>query len=358
LSGWAWSAALAPVLLYACGLVLRRRHRLDTPCDERAYAPTDDGWRIALHRYRPRGGAGAPVLLCHGLLSNRFNVDLDDEHSLARDLRRRGFDVFVMELRGHGGSRRDNGRVRPFDWTLDDYVRRDFKAAVDEVRRLTGADRIFYFGHSLGGMILYAAAAVGLTGGIRAAVLGDAPADFSRLQWRAWFRLLSFRGVPIVPPILFIPFALVLAWVTPERLLPRYGIRHRRTLLRIVANGLVNLGSAKAARQLAQTLERGRFASADGAVDYEAGIGRIDFPLMQLAAPTRFSSEAVARAAIDRATRSPAAKLVRLGREEGFGEDYNHFTLLLGERARQEVYPLIGEFFARHGTGREAGPHA
>src|SRR5262245_57629201 len=116
-------------LLLAGGLVLgwmviRRRYILPTPADEIHHAATADGWLLALYRYRPKNPLPRrePVLLCHGMLSNRFNVDLDEEVSLARHLRQAGFDAWVMELRGHGRSVRREGRPGGFDWSLDDYI--------------------------------------------------------------------------------------------------------------------------------------------------------------------------------------------------------------------------------------------
>jgi pimeloyl-ACP methyl ester carboxylesterase len=348
------------VITFLAGLLLRRLHRLGTPADEVHFAPTHDGWRLALHRYLPGRGDGVgppppdgtgrprePVILCHGMLSNRFNLDLDEEHSLARSLRRAGFDVWVMELRGHGESRRaGSGGIRPFDWTVDDYVRTDLPAVVDYVRGATGADRVHWVGHSLGGMILYAACALGLTSAIRSAVMSDVPTSFGEDRRVGWFGKAYVRLVPIVPPVLFIPFVLVLGFISPSLLLPKYGIRDRRTMLRIVANGIIDLGCTRVARQLVDLVLRRRFASADRLIDYEAGVERIHFPVLQLAAVSRISPESVVRALIDRA---PVADktYVRLGRSEGFSEDYNHFTVLLGEHAPREVFPIVAGFLRR-----------
>ncbi len=358
------AAALALTgLTFLAGLLLRRLHRLDTPADEIHFAPTPDGWRLALYRYLPGHGDGAgpavpdgpgrrpePVIVCHGMLSNRFNVDLDEEHSLARSLRRAGFDIWVMELRGHGGSRRARtGGIRPFDWTVDDYVRTDLPAVVEYVRAATGAGRVHWVGHSLGGMILYAACALGLTSAIRSAVMSDVPTSFEEDRRVGWFGKAYVRLVPIVPPVLFIPFVLVLGFVSPSLLLPKYGIRDRRTLLRIVANGIIDLGCTRVARQLVDLTLRRRFASADHRIDYEAGVDRIHFPVLQLAAVNRRSPERVVRALIDRA---PVADktYVRLARSEGFSEDYNHFTVLLGEHAPREVFPIVAGFLRRQSS--------
>jgi pimeloyl-ACP methyl ester carboxylesterase len=343
--------ALLTAFVFLCGVGLRRLCRLPTPADEHHFAETPDGWRLALYRYLPSPGTGdgrpQPVVLCHGMLSNRFAVDLDEEHSLARYLRRAGFDAWVMELRGHGGSvRAATGGIRPFDWTLDDYVRTDLPAVVGYVRRVTGAPAVDWVGHSLGGMILYAAAALDLAGGIRSAVMLDVPVNFGQDRRAGWLARQYVRLIPVVPPFLFIPFVLVLGLISPSFLLPKYGIRDRRTMLRIVANGIIDLGCGRVARQLVDLVLRRRFASADGHVDYEAGVDRMHFPVLQLAAVRRISPEVVVRALIDRVPAADKA-YVRLGRGEGFREDYNHFTVLLGEHAPGEVFPLVADFLRR-----------
>ncbi len=339
--------------VYLFGMILWRWHRLPTPCDERHTARTPDGWGLALYRYRAAGATpSTPVLLCHGLLTNRFNMDLDESHSLARFLMRSGFDTWVMELRGHGGSRRlaTNGN-RPYDWTIDEYVQIDLPAAVDYVNRSTGGRGVHWVGHSLGGMILYAACALDLTASIRSAVFTDSHADFSPLRGRRLIARFYARLVPVVPPALFIPFVLVLGLISPTWCLPKYGIRSRRTLLGIVANGIIDLGCSRVAHHLVEVVEGGRFVSSDGRIDYEAGIGRIHFPILQLAAADRLSPERVARAMVERAPAVAGAReYIRLGRKEGFSEDYNHFTVLLGENAPREVFPRIADFIRRQAS--------
>jgi len=100
------------------------------------YATTRDGWRIALHhRPPPSGGHGTPVILCHGMGSNRYNMDGPGRTSLARHLNESGYDVWGLELRGAGMSRR---KLRvppvPWSWTFEDYVQHDVPAALRLVR--------------------------------------------------------------------------------------------------------------------------------------------------------------------------------------------------------------------------------
>src|ERR1039458_1698461 len=99
LSSFSLLFVLAALLVCALvWIVLSRRLRLTTQEDALEWAETSDGWALSLHRYLPAPRLHPyPVILCHGLGANRFNLDFDAEYSLARFLRALGFEVFVVE---------------------------------------------------------------------------------------------------------------------------------------------------------------------------------------------------------------------------------------------------------------------
>jgi pimeloyl-ACP methyl ester carboxylesterase len=150
------AAALGVVTLWF--QLTRRVFRLEAAPDEIHFAETGDGWRIAVHRYRPseiRSGL-CPVLLCHGIGANALNLDFDDRLSLARYLRRQGFDAWVLELRGRGMSVPARPERARTDFCFDEYVAEDARAAIAAVRRATGAAQVHWVGFSLGGLVGYA----------------------------------------------------------------------------------------------------------------------------------------------------------------------------------------------------------
>lgn len=100
------------------------------------------------------GGTSAPVLLIHGFGQNRYAWHLPSR-SLANALSFAGFDVFNLDLRGHGRSRSFGGRHAT---SVDDYVREDIPGAVEEVLRQSGKRPMFVVGHSLGGLVGYGSA--------------------------------------------------------------------------------------------------------------------------------------------------------------------------------------------------------
>lgn len=110
---------------------------------------------LALVRKRPAGRpCRASVLLIHGYGQNRYAWHLP-ARSFANYLAAHGLDVFNLDLRGHGRSRHLGARP-PKD--LNEYVREDVPAAIEEVQALSGLGPVFLIGHSLGGLISYAAA--------------------------------------------------------------------------------------------------------------------------------------------------------------------------------------------------------
>lgn len=124
------------------------------------------------------GGTIAPVLLVHGYGQNRYVWHLP-ARSFSNYLARAGFDVFNLDLRGHGRSRH-LGAKRPTH--VADYVREDVPAALEEVQRISGGRRVHYIGHSMGGLIGYAVAATAGSALAGLTTLGS-PYHFARGSW-------------------------------------------------------------------------------------------------------------------------------------------------------------------------------
>lgn len=109
-----------------------------------------------VRKRRAEGETIAPVILVHGFGQNRYAWHMP-ARSFANFLADRGFDVFNVELRGHGrsaelGSARSRG--------VDDYIRGDLPVVIERVLQLSGFAKTFLVGHSLGGLCSAAAAAV------------------------------------------------------------------------------------------------------------------------------------------------------------------------------------------------------
>lgn len=315
--------------------------------DEVLQAVTDDGLRLALHRYRPQGQRRRhAVLCCHGLAANRLAFDVDPDVSLARHLASRGFEVFVMELRGHGVSQRPR-----WGWTFDDYVAKDLPAAVRAIRDRGASERVHWIGHSMGGLLGYAHLSRGGGEDFRSAVTVGSSLDYSD---GTGFRRLAplrplLRRVPAVPVQLVarLSGSFVGRVTTPYE---RFNVwstncepRHWRTICREGFHPV----SSPVMDQLATALEPGGLRDAEGRERYGDRLAGATTPVLALAGSrdAQCPPGAVKRTV---ASLSPASRVAVFGRDHGHADEYGHFDLLVGRHARREVFPAIEGWLVDH----------
>ena len=323
-------------------------------------ARTRDGWWLALYRHRPRrSGHHTPVLLCHGMSSNRWDMDGPGRLSLARYLARHGYDAWVVELRGAGRSTRPrwwNGKQ--YNWTFEDYVHHDARAALQTVLRETGAERVHWVGHSMGGMIAYAllmspvhlkiASAVTL-GSPTMSDVGHPLLDFG-VPYRNLLRYMP-RRVPIgTLARLGAPFARLLARLL-EPSIAELGWHPGNAdlpLLRTLMLTAVDDLPASLLREFARWYETKAMSDRYSMFDFTEHLERITTPILIIAGskdeltPVRDLERVYKRiAAPDKAFRV-------IGKEQGFAHDYSHADLVLGLNAPNEVYPVVFEWLEAH----------
>ena len=336
---------------------------VDAPLTARAsieFARTPDGWDVALHHYPGARADLPPVMLCPGYACNRHFLDFDDRYSLARFLVRRGFDTWVLELRGHGYSepaKSRGGRA----WTFDDLVRFDVPAVIAHVRGHYAARRPVWIGHSMGGMVMYAA-------------LGQDPALQESIAG------LVTLATPVAFPAVASPMMrglgeLLLALPLPEHL-PQHGALVALWSLIGWAPRLAEVGMNRAnvddrafgdalrlsicnvprslLRQLAQWSLTGEFLSNDRRVDYRANLSRIQVPAFIIAgAVDQLASPAMVRFAYDHIS-SPQKRYREFAVRHGDSADYGHIDLIFGRRAPEEVFPAIDEWIENE-VGKRGG---
>src|SRR5688572_29686743 len=215
--------AAGAILYGAAVLIMARIHRLpETNVEMVEVELPAVGHHIAMYHYPAENRRfREPLLLCHGLGANRFNMDFTDDGegsdrlSLARALQRAGFDTWVVELRGRGRARVPKGA----DWSADEEVAQDIPLAIETVLDLSGEDRIFWVGHSWGGLMQYLlhARAHPAAEKIAGLVTIASPATLRFSQIGAWmFRLpglfLVYFGMR-VPIAVLAKIGLPIAWL-------------------------------------------------------------------------------------------------------------------------------------------------
>ncbi len=310
-------------------------------------AKTSDGVEIALVRYPAVGEVkGPPILLCHGISANARNLDLDDRISMARYFAAHGRETWTMSMRGAGDSASPNGPIY-----FDDYWRQDLPAAVEYVRRISGAESIEFVGHSMGGMMLYAYLAEGGQGISAAATLGS-PTRFnfgSPIE-----NLIAGPIAPFLTPAFDVPTPTFAGLLAPfedgsDSPLERFFYNPKSTKPESMQE-LLRYGTSPLAGGVGVQLSRlfkGDFVSRDAAINFRADMKNIKIPMLVVAA--RLDRIGVVPAVKDgyRALGGPKEWLL-ITRANGTRAEYGHMDLVLGERAAEEVWSKVLDFFDRH----------
>jgi len=158
-----FSITIIAIMLFATPIsfVSADSNNLFSKNKETFFAPTPDDFEITLTRYV--GDKATPIIFIHGMGCNHWIYDVDKEHSLARYLNNKGWDVWLLDLRTHDGDgdfifsllsdRECIDRYWDFDNTL---LKIDVVTAVDFVKNKTDSEKVFLSGHSYGGYLAYA----------------------------------------------------------------------------------------------------------------------------------------------------------------------------------------------------------
>lgn len=266
---------------------------------------TSDGVRLSLLEFEPKVRRGAPVLLTHGTFSNG-NVCT----RLAAYLATYGFPCWVLELRGHGAS---GGHDRPA--IFEDFGCLDVPAAVDVVRERAQTERLFFVGHSGGGLafFMHLARHPGMAARMPGIVTLASQATGAGLGWHGLTTISMIAAAN------------------------NLGSRVRRRLLRLGPEpefrGVLN-------QWFAWNLRR-QWRGRDG-IDYLAALRAITTPALCFAGAGDYQIAPVegCRRLFD-ALGSTDKELVVCGSAQGFAEDYDHTRIVASRGARQEIWPRI-----------------
>jgi len=307
---------------------------------------TTDGIQLSVRRTRaaapPTQPARPAVVLQHGLGANGLTFTFPG-HSLAQHLAERGFDCFVPELRGAGGSDRPK---RPYG--LDEYLERDIPAIVDAVRLASGRERVCWVGHSMGGILGMFYGMERTDGPIERLVAIGSALDYSpgktafrelrRARWMAgdWLReiplgrlarlnaLVAGRG-PILPA---------------ERTNFWRGNAEPATVRRFLARGFAPI-SMRLLDDLDTTFSPRGFSRSGGRIAYLPRAKDYRIPTCLIGGSRDPQCTPLALDATARLLLETELEVARFDKAYGQDEEYGHVDFLVGRRARDEVWPTI-----------------
>jgi cholesterol oxidase len=337
----------------------RKKRALRASAPELHPFKADDGAELLLTRYR--GGGKGPVILSHGLgvSSSIFTIDTI-ETNLLEFLVANGYDVWLLDFRASV-----NLPVSQTQFSADDVALRDYPAAVDEVRRLTGADSVQMVAHCFGSTTFVMAMLAGLEG-VRSAVCSQIGPHVVAPKVT---RLKSGLHVPDALDALGIDFLTTDAeadgkwW---ERLFDRAlqlypmqaeehcksAVCHRITFLYSLLyehdrlnpathealHEMFGLANVRSFEHLARMVREGKVVAFDGDDAYLPHLDRMAIPIMfiQGAENACFLPESTERS-YDELRRVNDPKLYTRYLIPGYG----HIDCIFGAHASRDVYPLM-----------------
>jgi pimeloyl-ACP methyl ester carboxylesterase len=319
---------------------------------ERLRVITTDGWTLSVfHRPALVRRFEEPIVLCHGLANNHSFLEFQEPQNLAQFLSALGFECYAVDLRGAGTST-PPGRGR-WDVSIDDHIRYDVPAVVDLVLSRAKSKQLIWLGHSLGGLVGLAAAPTALGHVLAALVTIGSPVFFHTARGTTTLlklaQLLSPRGSFDSDFLRYL--SPLVGMVPPQLAAASANLRNidRPAQRKLLANVFSPLWRGVLA-QLEDWVSTNSFRSKDLTIDYREGLKALQCPVLVIGGSVDQLSPESATREYFAALTSPGRELAMFGRAYGHRAEYGHGDLIVGTLAHEEVYPIIGDFLARHAT--------
>lgn len=326
---------------------------------ERIAAPLPHGGSVLVTRKRPLSGSirGA-VLLLHGFACTRYAWHLS-RRSFSAYLASRGYDVWNLELRGHGLSRAYGSRLPK---RFEDYVNEDVPAVAKALAE-AGHRRFFLLGHSMGGALAYAAApdlglrargVVTLSGVFRwggGALLIRAATPLLHAVERLHRAVGAGAGLPLYANLVGEVVALNL-WAIEAGIvkIPAEGWAPHsieQPVLREWLKRALDRTSAAILATMGRWAWTGEFTDSESRCDYAARWARCGVPSLVIAGDRDrlADAEADVRPAFEAATGDRSFRMFGRCRD---GVEFGHVDLVIGRAAPKLVWPTIGDWLDGH----------
>ena len=320
-------------------------------------SPTAKTDKKPLHRHS--------VILCHGFASNRFTFDLNPDVSVPDYLARKGWDTWLVELRGSGNNKNtgDNACKTKCDagethFThqheehesvhFDDHVE-DCRAMIEYISRITRKP-VHFIGHSMGAMLLQCCAG-GESGQLGLIQSGVSIAGSLQMPESAW------KNVRWMLPLI-IPFQTI----HPEhiqKVLAPMSFRidspwdelffHQKNVKNEVARDMFRKNwepiSTTLINQLQTCFNVTGVVTKDNKA-YISSLSSINFSMLLIAGSVDEQCPASCMEKISPFIHGSTYKLI--GKQSGHKEDYGHFDLIVGHNAKSDVWDMVCRFLERN----------
>jgi pimeloyl-ACP methyl ester carboxylesterase len=256
-----------------------------------------------------------PVVLVHGSFSNRGFWLSSQGVGLARYLVEAGYDVWLMEMRGHGLSPRNQAYK---DNSLEQYALSDVPAINQFVIEKTGLKPV-WLGHSLGGVLISTAIAAGGLPEIEVAAIALLGTQVVRRRW--------YLQIPFVTSIGKLWFSL-----NPEMDGRKLKIGPENEPAGIAKEYLRWLGFL------------GRWRLRENKTPLLAKWQGVDIPVLAMVGKDDISDPAKYCQRFFELCGSDEKVFKLLAKEEGFSRDYGHVDMVVSKDAAKEVWPELTDW--------------
>lgn len=386
-----WIVPVAGMVLIGCSLDqkgIKNPLAPPLPAPEDHWIKTGDGWSLHLTHYPPAqiDPERAPVILCHGLSHNSNFWDLTERTSFAKYLQGAGYDVWSVDLRGAGQStkpqitqikqlfrlsvsafnpkaivNRQPGLLK-FNWTVDDHINHDIPTILDFVTAYTKSKQVYWVGHSMGAMIMFAYLGTHDPAPIKGFVAVAPPMylvrpgnDVFELMARQdnFVKVGNLTGGTNLRAIIGTLTGPMVKISIDDLFFNRDNMDPQMLHLFYYANQEdISPGQLD---QLLQFVKTGNFLSYDGKINYTDLLGKLRPPVLQVVGQLDNMVDPGFAAEVNRRIGSSDKQVRIFGRINGCRADYGHDDIILGKSAREDVFPYIRNWLdtqrAGHGKG-------
>lgn len=259
-----------------------------------------------------------PVVLVHGSFTNRGFWLSSQGVGFARHLVESGFDVWLMEMRGHGLSPRNDAYKEN---SLEHYALTDVPAINEFIIEKTGLKPV-WLGHSMGGVLISTAISAGTLPEFQVAAIGLLGSQIVRRRWflqipfvsslgNLWFTFKSEmdgRKLKIGPENE--PAGIAKEYLRWLGLLGRWRLKHNKTPLIAKWQGL-------------------------------------DIPVLSMVGKNDQSDPAKYCKRFYEMCGSNDKTFRLLAKEHGFSRDFGHVDMVVSKEAAIEVWPEISDWLSK-----------
>ncbi|MEA5446695.1 alpha/beta fold hydrolase [Gammaproteobacteria bacterium AB-CW1] len=288
-----------------------------------------DGERCIHLRRFP--GEGQVLFLLHGAIENGRIFYSRSGRGLAPWLAERGYDVWVMDLGGRGGSRPRIARGSRYSQT--DSILREIPAAQDYIGQQRPGVSQHWIAHSWGGVLMNA-------------VLARFPERARSVASLVFFGSKRRVRVWNLRRLLYVD--LIWCWLSPLIVLLAGYLPARR--LRFGSDDESRLSFSHGRRWVRET----RWVDPIDGFDYRAALAEQRLPptlyLAGAADAALGHPEDVKRLMAE--SGKGKQRFLLLAKAEGYARDYGHIDMLTAPEAGEDHFPVVLDWLAEHGEGK------